>query len=313
MEPRERCWQWFDKIVDEKTRAIKAKCKYCGKRYVVTSSASGTSSMNNHMLRLCLYRPNVGKDSQTKLAFLPSSADDKEGALGKQFRRGRKPLRVGVTVPHFHIPSHRTLTRDCYQFYNEEKQVLKKGFQRSTSKNLSYDSHKGVAIAVSITNCLLEWGLDIVFSITVDNASSNDVTVIEISKQLSNWGTNIIEGQHLHVRCMTHILNLIVQDGLKKIDKFVKKVRQVVKYVKQSSSRVKKFKECCESQLITCKKSVCLDVPTRWNSTYLILETAQYFELAFERYSFYDNDFLDYLRTSSFEDGTNAGVFTSED
>ncbi|KAH0658265.1 hypothetical protein KY289_027013 [Solanum tuberosum] len=104
-----------------------------------------------------------------------------------------------------------------------------------------------------ITNCLLEWGLDNVFTITVDNASSNDVTVKEVSKQLSNWGTNIMDGDHLHVRCMEHILNLIMQDGLKEIGKSVKLVRQAVKYIKQSPARIRKFKECCESQLITCE------------------------------------------------------------
>ena len=41
-------------------------------------------------------------------------------------------------------------------------------------------------MAACITNCLLEWGLDNVFTITVDNASSNDVTVKEMSKKLSN-------------------------------------------------------------------------------------------------------------------------------
>ncbi|KAM3250645.1 hypothetical protein P3L10_004715 [Capsicum annuum] len=126
-------------------------------------------------------------------------------------------------------------------------------------------------MAAFITNYLLEWGLDTIYSITVDNASSNDVTMIEMSKQLNNWGTNIMEGQHLY------------------------------------------FKECCESQLITYKKSLCLDVPTRWNSTYLMLETAQHFELAFERYSFYDNGFLDYLRTSPCEDETRTDTFVSED
>ena len=45
-------------------------------------------------------------------------------------------------------------------------------------------SHKGVDMVACITNCLLEWGLDNVFTITVDNVSSNDVTVKEISKKI---------------------------------------------------------------------------------------------------------------------------------
>ncbi|KAH0672222.1 hypothetical protein KY284_023309 [Solanum tuberosum] len=161
-------------------------------------------------------------------------------------------------------------------------------------------------------------------STNVDNASSNDVTVKEMSKQLSNWGTNIMDGNHLHVRCMAHILNLIVKDGLKEIGKSVKLVRQAVKYIKQSPTRLRKFKECCESQLIACKKSLCLDVPTRWNSTYSMLDVAQHFELAFERYSFYDIGYLNHLHTfgsissededrTSAEDGTSADILTSAD
>ncbi|KAM3270754.1 hypothetical protein P3S67_028956 [Capsicum chacoense] len=43
-------------------------------------------------------------------------------------------------------------------------------------------SYKGVDMAASITNYLLEWGLATIFSITVDNVSFNDVTMIEMSK-----------------------------------------------------------------------------------------------------------------------------------
>ncbi|KAM3324063.1 hypothetical protein P3S67_005214 [Capsicum chacoense] len=43
-------------------------------------------------------------------------------------------------------------------------------------------SHKGVDMVVSITNYLLEWGLNTIFSITVDNTSFNDITIIEMSK-----------------------------------------------------------------------------------------------------------------------------------
>ena len=84
-------------------------------------------------------------------------------------------------------------------------------------------SHKGEHLAESISNCLLDWKLDNVFTVTVDNASSNDVAVLELSKKLDMWGTNLMEGKHLHVRCIAHILNLIVQDGLKEIGPSIKK------------------------------------------------------------------------------------------
>ncbi|KAM3268732.1 hypothetical protein P3S67_030696 [Capsicum chacoense] len=209
MEPRAKCWQWFDKFVDKETNQ-KAKCKYCGKIYAVPSSISGTSSMNNHMQKLCPYRVNVGvKDTQTKLGFQPSSATQMivvdELPFSFVEEEGFKNF-MRVTVPHFHIPSRRTLTRDCYQFHNEEKQVLKKVFKEVRSKvclttdtwtsiqKINYmcltshfidtnwklhkkvinfcpiSSHKGVDMASSITNSLLEWGLNTVFSITVDNA-----------------------------------------------------------------------------------------------------------------------------------------------
>ncbi|KAH0645237.1 hypothetical protein KY284_033121 [Solanum tuberosum] len=54
-------------------------------------------------------------------------------------------------------------------------------------------SHKGEHLAECISNCLLDWNLDNVFTVTVDNASSNDVAVLELSKKLDMWGTNMME------------------------------------------------------------------------------------------------------------------------
>lgn len=39
-----------------------------------------------------------------------------------------------VTVPQLHIPSHRTLTRDCYELYSELRQLFKKVFKKTCSK-----------------------------------------------------------------------------------------------------------------------------------------------------------------------------------
>ncbi|XP_075489480.1 uncharacterized protein LOC142528322 [Primulina tabacum] len=48
-------------------------------------------------------------------------------------------------------------------------------------------------MAIAITKCLIDRGLDKVFIVTVDNASSNDTTVKELSKQFSKWGTNFMD------------------------------------------------------------------------------------------------------------------------
>lgn len=51
-------------------------------------------------------------------------------------------------------------------------------------------NHKGGDMEIVITKCLLDWGLDKVFTIIVDNASSNDTTAKEMSNQFNKWGSN---------------------------------------------------------------------------------------------------------------------------
>ena len=75
----------------------------------------------------------------------------------------------------------------------------------------------------------------------------------------------------------------MVQDGLKELDESVVKIRNAVRYVRSSPSRLLAFKQCVEKEKIEAKSSLCLDVETRWNSTYLMLEAAEKYEKAFER------------------------------
>ncbi|XP_050875977.1 zinc finger BED domain-containing protein RICESLEEPER 2 [Lathyrus oleraceus] len=91
------------------------------------------------------------------------------------------------------------------------------------------------------------------------------------------------DGECFQMRCSAHILNLVVNEGLKDKHLSVTSVRDAVRFVKSSPHRAAKFKECIEFAGITCKKLVCLDVSTRWNATYLMLEAAEKFQLAFEK------------------------------
>ena len=54
------------------------------------------------------------------------------------------------------------------------------------------------------------------------------------------WETNMVNGKHLHVRCITHILKQIVQDGLEEIGLSIKWVMQMKKYVRSSFTKDKK-------------------------------------------------------------------------
>ena len=59
-----------------------------------------------------------------------------------------------------------------------------------------------------------DWGIDRVFTIIVDNGSSNNVAISYLRKKLNNLGTCIQEEIFFHLRCIVHILNLIVTDGV---------------------------------------------------------------------------------------------------
>jgi len=117
--------------------------------------------------------------------------------------------------------------------------------------------------------------------VTVDNASSNDVAIQYLKRRLNHWGTTILDGNYLHMRCVAHILNLVVKDGLKDLDPSIVKIRLAVRFVRSSPARLEKFKACVEEEGINEKGLVCLDVDTRWNSTFLILECALKFRKAF--------------------------------
>jgi hypothetical protein len=68
-------------------------------------------------------------------------------------------------------------------------------------------NHMGKTIGQVIKNCLLYWGIDKILTITIDNASSNSVTISYLKNVMKDWPTNILPNEHLQVRCCAHIVN----------------------------------------------------------------------------------------------------------
>ncbi|XP_057745420.1 zinc finger BED domain-containing protein RICESLEEPER 1-like [Arachis stenosperma] len=196
--------------------------------------------------------------------------------------------------PRFTVPSRVTVSRDCFQLYLDEKKKLKEWLAKScarvclttdcwtSNQNYSYmsltahfideewklqkriinfcqiENHKGDTVGRKIEKCLREWGIEKVFTITVDNATSNDGAITYLQRKLGARGGLVCGGKYMHVRCCAHVLNLIVNEGIKEQQTSIKSIRNVV----------------------------------RWNSTYLMLEHAEKFEKAFDRLFDQEPDFL---------------------
>ncbi|XP_025616923.1 zinc finger BED domain-containing protein RICESLEEPER 2-like [Arachis hypogaea] len=85
------------------------------------------------------------------------------------------------------------------------------------------------------------------------------------------------------------------KDGLKEIDDLVTEIRDAVKYVRSSNSRLTRFKACIAQENIPHKSLVCIDVEPRWNSTYLMLVAALKHQKAFELLEMQDKKFVEEL------------------
>ncbi|XP_059650258.1 zinc finger BED domain-containing protein RICESLEEPER 2-like [Cornus florida] len=172
---------------------------------------------------------------------------------------------------------------------------------------------QGKEIGRAVETCLLDWGIDKLCTLTVDNASSNDLAVayLKEKKLARNVGSFLLGGECFHMRCCAHILNLILKDGLSDVNGSIVRIREAVKYVRSSPQRGERFQACVKRENITFKSHLCLDVSTRWNSTYLMLEVAVKFQKAFERKKVIDTFNCIFSECAKFHAFTSSSSGTS--
>nr|KAJ0205165.1 hypothetical protein LSAT_V11C500286050 [Lactuca sativa] len=132
--------------------------------------------------------------------------------------------------------------------------------------------HRGEDIGRTLLTCLEEWGINNVMTITIDNSISNNKEIKFLMKKLPNLYDR---GKQLHVRCMTHILNLIVNDGFDEHQSSIKCMQKAVRYIRNSTHWIQRFKECMKELNVESKKFLCNDSSTQWNSTYELLKNAE--------------------------------------
>ncbi|KAI3745856.1 hypothetical protein L6452_08267 [Arctium lappa] len=185
------------------------------------------------------------------------------------------------------IPGRICLTSDCWTSITIDGYMSLTAHFIDSSWNLQKvilnfsflaPPHTGLALSDHIFSLLKDWGIQKkVFSVTLDNASSNDAMVDFLKYELDL----VSQGAYFHVRCCAHIMNLIVQDGLKEVDDAIIKVRDSVKYFRGSQARRQRFLSSVAHVELQSSRGLQQDVPTRWNSTYIMLESVLYYKKSF--------------------------------
>ena len=132
--------------------------------------------------------------------------------------------------------------------------------------------HNAEVLADALKQCIQSWNLDLrLASITVDNCTTNDA-MMDIIKDSFPYGSLLLDGEFLHMRCCAHILNLIVQDGLNAVVyDGVNRIRESVVFWTGSDKRVQKFEGVANQLASGYKRKLTLDCKIRWNSTYEML------------------------------------------
>nr|CAI5867975.1 unnamed protein product [Callosobruchus analis] len=140
-----------------------------------------------------------------------------------------------------------------------------------TSKNL--DSYIGVTCHLIDKEFVLKSVLLECVSMPIAHTSRNLAEDPVVPDNATNIKNAIINELKLrHFGCFAHTLNLIIQDGLKSIDSLLEKVKNMVSFFKRSTQGKERLLTAQRNAGNVIQKKLIQSVPTRWNSTYFMLD-----------------------------------------
>ncbi|PON83907.1 Ribonuclease H-like domain containing protein, partial [Trema orientale] len=141
-------WEHFTRIEDGDPNEPRAACNYCGKSYAAHPKNCGTSTLRNHLNKLCPKNPNRVTKQKTLCFELKKEGPGDGNLIAVQYNKERcrkaiaryilleeLPFRhvesegfkqlIHELQPRFEAISRMTIGRDIYQLYLDEKEQLR--------------------------------------------------------------------------------------------------------------------------------------------------------------------------------------------
>ncbi|XP_051115044.1 zinc finger BED domain-containing protein RICESLEEPER 1-like [Andrographis paniculata] len=179
--------------------------------------------------------------------------------------------RINISVDNWTSPDNSEYVCLTANYVDEDWKLQKKMLNF-----LSLDpTHTDNVLAEVIIKRLTDWTIDRkLFSMTFDDCSGYEVMVFRIKEWLSQNRFLLKNAELFDVRCVTHLVKSIVQEVMEASRDVIHKVREIIRHVKNSQALLGKFNEIARQVGITSNRCLLLDCPLRWNSTYMMLETA---------------------------------------
>nr|DAD43511.1 TPA_asm: hypothetical protein HUJ06_001741 [Nelumbo nucifera] len=300
---RSKVWEHFKKIKLDygEQRAI---CKHCKKQYIGGCS-KGTIHLLGHVSKCPKLKQNDTSEQEVVEDF-KFDQDKSQMDLAKMIMKHGHPFNI--------VEEENTIKNDVMKIYLDEKERLYKHFDE---QNLGY-----CCLTTHFINDGWELKKKIIAFVAIEYPHDGN-TLYEVmerlltwdnyKKYLKNWlcvkGLLPLHCDLFHVRCVAHILNLIVQDGLREVSPLLHKIRESAKYVKLTPHKKQKFDNARSQAKLQHKRWVIVKCLTRWNSTYDMLVIALELNEAFCRLAKLNRDYKNLPSDEEWEMGAAVQDF----
>ncbi|XP_024200220.1 zinc finger BED domain-containing protein RICESLEEPER 2-like [Rosa chinensis] len=199
----------------------------------------------------------VGQESRIGSSYMPT------------FQYSQQKMRQGLTKyisssgQVYSSAQHARFEKFIQEYVQSEYSSLCLHTIKSDSLNYFNDMKR----ALSIMDIFREYMIDDkVFNIIFDDVTGSDA-IIDMFK---NTLQPPCGGQFSYMRCLCHMVNSMVQEGLKLMEAHIEKIRGAILNIASSSARQQEFSALCESRGLKYRE-LKPDFKDHWNSTFLML------------------------------------------